>query len=146
MPSVNLNITPQGPLVMVHIGVSGPRRDAMTKAGALIPDPVGAQLLIDTGASNTCLDPWVIQALGLTPSGVIQVHTPSTTAQQAHRCNQYDVSLVIPHPSISRVFNAIPVMEAPLKHQGIDGLLGRDVLSQCLFVYNGELKIYTLSF
>jgi hypothetical protein len=146
VPSINLLITPQGPIATLRIGASRPRRDALQKANQPIPGPVDAQLLIDTGASCTCLDPWIIQKLQLTPSGLIDIHTPSTTANNAHACHQYDVTLIIPHPGISRSFNAIPVLESNLKHQGIDGLMGRDVLSHCLFVYNGELKIYTLSF
>lgn len=118
----------------------------MKKAGQPIPDPVVAQLLIDTGASCTCIDPWIINKLHLTPSGMIDIHTPSTTANSAHACQQYDAALTILHPSLNRNFNAIPVIESNVKHQGIDGLLGRDVLSHCLFVYNGELKIHTLSF
>jgi hypothetical protein len=118
----------------------------MELAGLAIPSAASCRLLIDTGASGTCLDSWIIQHLGLTPSGVAQVHTPSTTAHSLHTCNQYDVSLVIPHPELSRIFHAIPVMESQFAHQGIDGLLGRDILGNCLFIYNGELGIYTLSF
>lgn len=118
----------------------------MKKAGQRIPEPVVAQLLIDTGASCTCLDPWIINKLQLTPSGLIDIHTPSTTANNAHACQQYDAALTIMHPRLNRNFNAIPVIESSVKHQGIDGLMGRDLLSYCLFVYNGELKIHTLSF
>lgn len=146
MPSVNLNITPQGPLLTAQIGVSAPRRAALLRSGLTVPDPVPVLLLIDTGASCTCLDHGVIGQLAITPHGVANIHTPSTNAHALHACHQYDVGLVIPHPGISRVFNSIEVLESSFKHQGIDGLLGRDVLRDCLFVYNGELNIYTLSF
>lgn len=146
MPSINLVIAPQGPIATLYIGVSRPKSEALKKAGQTVPDPVAAQLLIDTGASCTCLDPWIIQKLQLTPSGQIEIHTPSTTENNAHACHQYDVTLTIPHPGLHRNFNAIPVLESNFKHQGIDGLMGRDILSRCLFIYNGELKIHTLSF
>lgn len=146
MPSVNINITELGPVVTVYIGVSAPRRVILERLGKPIPEPVRCQLLIDTGASRTNIDPWIIQTLSLTPTGCVEVHTPSTTAGNAHICHQYDVSLTIPHPGINRIFNAISVLEAALSHQGLDGLLGRDILANCLFVYNGELGIYTLSF
>jgi len=118
----------------------------MKKEERPIPEPVTAQFLIDTGASCTCIDPWIIQKLQLTPSGLIDIHTPSTTANNAHACHQYDVALTILHPGINRYFNAVPVVESNLKHHGIDGLMERDVLRHCLFVYNGELNIHTLSF
>lgn len=146
MPSVNLQITLFGPQITVTIGVSAPRRAAMDTAKIAIPPPVQCNLLIDTGASGTCLDSWVIHALGLMPSGSVDIHTPSTQAGNAHACNQYDVQLTIPHPSLSYSFHAIPVIESSFSHQGIDGLLGRDVLASCLFIYNGELGVHTLSF
>jgi len=118
----------------------------MKKEGQPIPGFVTAQFLIDTGATSTCIDPWIIEKLQLTPSGRVDIHAPSTTANNTHACSQYDVSLTILHPSLNRTFNAIPVIETNIKHQGIDGLMGRDVLRHCLFVYNGELNIHTLSF
>lgn len=146
MPSVNLNILPLGPVIDVHIGVSEPRRMALEQIQQPIPPAVACRLLIDTGASGTCVDSWIIQTLQLSPSGMVSIHTPSTSANNAHHCQQYDIALVIPHPAISRVFAAIPVIESSFAHQGIDGLLGRDLLESCLLVYNGELGIYTLSF
>lgn len=146
MPSVNLQILPLGPVLDVHIGISAPRRIAMEQAKIEPPKPAICRLLIDTGASCTCVDSWIINQLALTPSGVANIHTPSTSAGNTHTCNQYDTSLIIPHPAINRIFEAIPVIESQFSHQGIDGLLGRDVLKTCLFIYNGELGIYTLSF
>ena len=146
MPSVNLQIISLGPVIDVHIGVSSPRRLAMEHAKLEIPKPVKCRLLIDTGASGTCVDSSIIKQLSLTPSGVVDIHTPSTSAGNTHSCNQYDTSLIILHPALNRIFQAIPVIESQFSHQGIDGLLGRDILKSCLFIYNGELGIYTLSF
>ena len=146
MPSVNLRISQQGPLLDAKIGVSATRREAMQQAGEDVPEWVCVRLLIDTGTHFTCLDPWIIERLKLSPSGTVDIHTPSTDAQHAYNCQQYDISLMIPHPNINRIFGAVCAIESHLRHQGIDGLLGRDLLSQCLFIYNGELNTYTLSF
>jgi hypothetical protein len=146
MPSVNLRISPQGPLIDVLVGVSTPRQVALTQAGQTVPANVQCSLLVDTGASNTCIDASIIHALALTPSGATTVHTPSTTATHMHTANQYDVRILIPSPHMTRNFDAIPVIETDLLHQGIAGLLGRDLLAHCLLVYNGELGIFTLSF
>ena len=40
------------------------------------------------------MDPFVLNQLGLTPTGTVQVNTPTTGAQPA-MVDQYDVSLVI---------------------------------------------------
>lgn len=146
MPSVNLNISQQGAMIDVLIEVSQQRKLAMQSAGLIAPIAVPCRLLIDTGASSTCLDSWIFKSLNINPIGTVEMHTPSTSVNNAHRCNQYDICLIVPHQAINRYFHTIPALESEFSHQGIDGLLGRDILESCLFIYNGELGIYTLSF
>lgn len=145
MPSINQQIVEHGPLIEVYVGVSTPHRDALVKAQAPVPPAILCRLLVDTGASCTCVDPDITKQLNLSPRGSVSVHTPSTGAGNTHTCAQYDVSLMLVHSSFRRVFTAIPVLASSLSHQGIDGLLGRDVLSKCLLVYNGELQFFTLA-
>lgn len=145
MPSVNSTIFQQGPLIDVFVEISTPRKTAMQAAGLSVPKAQSCRLLIDTGASATCLDSWVFNTLGIKPISSVSIQTPSTSANNGHTCNQYDVCLVIPHTDLNLSFHAIPVIESSFTHQGIDGLLGRDVLSSCVFIYNGETKTYTLS-
>lgn len=101
--------------------------------------------LIDTGASCTCIDPHVLKALSLTPTGVIPVHTPST-GSTPHLASQYDIDLVLLNPRLNLTIGAIPVTEANLRVQGIDALIGRDVLANCLLVYDGQSGIFNLAF
>jgi len=44
------------------------------------------------------------------------------------------------------IFQTIPVIASELAIQGIDALIGRDILDQCLFAYNGSAKTFTLAF
>ena len=145
MPHLNQQIAAGGPLIDLLVSVSSPRRDALTKAGLPVPNPVSLRALIDTGASGTCIDPTIIQQLGMPPSGSTLIHTPSTSGAP-HPCNQYDVSLIFVHPKITFTFHALPVVETSLASQGIQGLLGRDVLAECLFIYDGASGNYTLAF
>lgn len=145
MPHLTLTLSPAGPLVDVTIGVSKPRHDALVKAGQPIPAFAPARLLVDTGASGTCLDCSVIQKLGLIPTGQAQVHTPSTGGTAGHAMNQYDVALFILAHGIRKSFLTLPVMEADFSAQNIDGLFGRDVLAQCLLVYSGPDNAFMLS-
>lgn len=144
LPQLCLKITPSGPIIDVVIGVSAPRSTALQKAGQPVPSGITARLLIDTGASHTVIDPTVLAPLNITPSGAIAAHTPSTSGIPC-QMNQYDVSIIIPHPSISRHFPAIAVTEASLRPQGIDGLLGRDILATCLLIYSGTDGSFILS-
>lgn len=146
MPSVNLLLTPQGPIVRLGIMVSTPRRNALAAVGLPIPPPEIVDVLVDTGASGTCIDPSHIAKLGIAPSGIIDIHTPST-AGVATQCKQFDVDIaVILDNGQYHFVSTLPVIESSLASQGIDGLLGRDVLSQGILIFNGTAKTFTLSF
>lgn len=148
MPTITIAIQPLGPLIGILIGVSNPRFAALSAAGLTPPTPVLGTFLIDTGASCTCVDPDLISGLGIQPTGVTGIRTPSTQAGIPHYCDQYDVSLFIPdHAGASGHFvPAIPIITTHLKSQGFDGLLGRDVLNSCLLIYNGTGSVITLSY
>ncbi|MHB1799965.1 MAG: aspartyl protease family protein [Vulcanimicrobiaceae bacterium] len=126
------------------VGVSAARQAALQSAGQPIPLQVPARMLVDTGASHTCLDPSIIAPLGISPTGVIAMHTPSTQGQ-AQQVFQYDVSITIPHPLAMWGFQALPVSVCSLASQNIFGLIGRDVLDHVLLVYNGVTKSFTLA-
>jgi len=145
MPVLSLQISPGGPVIDILVGVSRARQQALQQAAQPIPAPVMIRGLVDTGASCTCIDPSIVTALGISPSGTATLHTPST-GTQTHQANQYDVSLVLVHPQISYTIHAVPVVESHLAIQGIQGLIGRDVLSNCLFIYDGRSGIFTWAF
>lgn len=94
----------------------------------------------------TSLDPCILQRLGVVSKGAVPVHTPSTDHTKPHFANQYDVSLILRHPQATRTWHALPVLEASLQHQGIQALIGRDVLNFCLFTYDGNSRMFALAF
>ena len=71
--------------------------------------------------------------------------TPST-GNQAHYANVYDVSLILVHPALQLTLGNVAVAESQLMVQGIQALIGRDVLKNCLLVYDGALGVFTLAF
>jgi hypothetical protein len=85
----------------------------------------------------------------LTPTGVATVNTPST-GNQPHVADQYDVSIFVPgaapgHPPL--VVANIPVICAELlQSQGFHALIGRDVLSLCVLIYNGTTNLFMLAY
>lgn len=115
-------------------------------AGQQVPNIIPIRGLLDTGASNTAVDPSVLTALGLTPTGTCLVNTP-TTGATPQTTDLYDVSFVIPAPQGIPLFSqTLPVMASSLlETQGFHALIGRDILSQCVFVYNGS-GFFTLSY
>jgi hypothetical protein len=115
MPTINLPIPLSGPLIMVLVGVSFPRQQALLDAGQPVPPLATGTFLIDTGASSTCVDPDLLEGLNLTATGIVGISTPST-AGNPHLCEQYDVSLFLPGNQVGgHLIQALPVITTYLK-------------------------------
>jgi predicted aspartyl protease len=145
MPHLNLQISANGPVMDVMVGVSAARREALQKGGQAVPAPVSMRALIDTGASCTCIDPSVLGQLSLTPTGATQIHTPST-GSAPHTLLTYDASLTLVHPRLQLQITTVAVVATELEAQGIQALIGRDILENCLLIYNGQEGTFTLAF
>lgn len=145
MSCLTFSFGQNGPLLELMVGVSQPRLEALKKENKIAPKPITIRGLIDTGASCTCIDPSVIQSLKLPPTGSIGISTPSTGSNQ-HTCNQYDVFIGLINPDLVYTIHTLPIIESHLPNQGIQALIGRDVLSNCLLVYHGHTNTYTLAF
>ncbi|MDR1305539.1 MAG: retropepsin-like domain-containing protein [Verrucomicrobiales bacterium] len=146
MPHLTLPIDARlGAIIRLEIGVSAQRATALRKVDAAIPPPVSISLLIDTGASCTVVNEAALKPLGLPPRGATLIRTPSTGQNPTAR-NTYDISLRLTHADGGRFFNSVLVVATDFHGQNLDGLLGRDVLEKCLLVYNGEHKMFALSF
>ncbi len=146
MPHLTLPIGAGGPVLEFFVGVSSPRADALRLAGQTVPPPILVRGLIDTGASCTCIDPAILQSLGVVSTGTVPTHTPSTQIGAPHIANQFDISMILQHPKLSWQFHAVPVLESSLSHQGIQALIGRDILANCLLSYDGQACIFSLAF
>ena len=148
MPHFTIPVDPkEGPVLKILIAVSEARSDALVKAQELLPNPVLVVGLVDTGASCTCVDTDIISQLDIPVSGNTKVYTPST-GNQPMDADQFDIGLAIfasekeqPH-----LVRNLPVVGCDFKDQGYKVLIGRDVLSRCMLVYNGILGQYTLAF
>jgi predicted aspartyl protease len=147
VPHFTLQFQAGGPLLQLFVGTSGPRQQALQQAGQTIPQPVLITALVDTGASTTAIDPSVVQALGLQPTGSMLILTPSTGSTPV-QANTYDVALVIPLGASAMTFtiHALQIFESTLSVQGIKALIGRDVLSNCLLVYDGRSNFFSIAF
>ena len=147
MPHFTLQFQTGGPQLQLLVGVSHPRVQALQAANQPIPQARLIRGLVDTGASVTAIDPSVIQSLGIQPTGAIPLLTPSTGSTPV-QVNTYDVGIVIPlgMAGQNHVIGALQVFESSLTVQGIEALIGRDILSGSLLVYDGRANIFSLAF
>lgn len=82
--------------------------------------PVTAQW--DTGATGTCISKGIVSRLNLQPTGMINVQTPSGIGTM----NKYMVNLTLNNEVT--ILN-LPVMDSKIGNQGIDVLIGMDIIS-----------------
>lgn len=153
MPHFPVQIGPTGPLFDAFIRVSKSRFDALTAAKQPIPPAQPIRALLDTGASASCLDLSVVAALGLQPTGNTSIVTPST-GNTPHIVNVYDISILVPAAVLRTegvtpplIFNTVAVAGCDLlQTQGFHALIGRDILSVCMFYYNGPGNVIIVSY
>ena len=79
--------------------------------------------LIDTGATISCISKSVVKKLKLQPIGIDKVSTPSGTAI----LNKYLIDVCFKK---NMVFKNVFVLESEIGNQGIDLLVGMDILNK----------------
>jgi len=142
VPSITVevaNMQAVGPLVEIQLAVGSAVEKALSATSNPIPSPVTALAMIDTGATRSLVRQGIAGQLGLNPVGVTHINTVSSTNI---RCYEYSMRLLF---SNNVVVEGI-IVEAPLKGQHIQFLIGREVLSHAVLVYIGYKNSFTLSF
>lgn len=149
MPYFTLAVGPGGPIVNAGVFVSSARRAALSQLNQPIPDYQVIRALVDTGASCTAIEPSVLQMLSLTPTGTVEILTPST-GQGSHTTETYDIDFAIGAGQAGEtpfVMTNLRVTAAQLYlQQGIHALIGRDILQRMMLVYNGSMNQFSLCF
>ena len=129
----------RGPVIQVTVTIEQNAGKGLLAQGKPVPTPKSGLALVDTGATNTCIDEQAAQALGLPVIDVARM-TSATHADQD--CNVYPVQITIP-PAL--IINSPRTIGAALAAQGLLILFGRDVLRSCTLHYNGPVGEFTLT-
>ena len=136
-PAVSLVM--RGPIIQVTITIEANAGKGLLAQGKQLPSPKPGLALIDTGAGCTCIDEQVAQELGLP---VIDAGKMTSATHADEPCNVYPIQFTLP-PNLT--FNCARTMGAKLAAQGIQILIGRDILQRCTLFYNGAVGQFTLS-
>ena len=146
MPVINLPFTTGQPLVHVIVGVSLRQKKDLEAVHLAVPTPALMTLVVDTGAAMSAIDPEALAPLQLPLAGVMQIRPVTGSGPETYPANIYHVCMDLPAPDKAMRLGELLVFENRFRHQGIDGLLGRDVLAHCLLVYNAPAGHFTLAF
>lgn len=148
MPHFTLQVSPQGAVVSAGIMVSSARQQMLESTGQTVPLPQMIRALIDTGASISAVDPSILTALGLTPTGEADIHTPSTAGVPVHTAT-YDVRIGIlagREGDVHFISETVQVTATGLESHGFQALIGTDILKRCILHYNGADGLFTLAY
>jgi hypothetical protein len=148
MSLVSGEITKDGATIIVLVGVSKNRRLRLEKAGLKVPTQVTVRAQLDTGSFATGFMPEVFQSLGVERFRDIPIRTPSTKRGQECRCDQYDVSVTLLSGMTQVVIpsvHAIASDDFDPEEEGVQAIIGRDILDRCTFYYHGVERSFQLS-
>lgn len=144
-----------GPVMLASWWLPEALRMQLRAEGKNVPDPVSGLLLVDTGASGSCIDDQVARDLGLLPVRIGRSHGVHGEAD----VNVYNALL---HIAISDgsaqkeyfregetmgvvgISDSYPEVDFHGEKRRLVGLLGRDVLRNTKFNYdgvNGKLRM-----
>jgi Aspartyl protease len=143
MPHIHAEVTnllESGPSLPVRVGISRALEFELRRKGETAPAAVKVTMQIDTGSQVSVVTPPIIKALGLSPIARSQMITPGS--DQPVSVPVFDLALYF----AKGIIFPVKAVQASLKGQNIQGLIGRDVLRIAVLLYQGELDQFTLSF
>ena len=146
MPHLTFTADTDGLAIPVLVGLRRSRVQVLRAAGQPVPSPVLLRGLIDTGADTTSVSDAAIQPLGLLPVGSMMVQTAGGMAV----VSRFAVSLTIPAPpggpSQDLVRHNLQILGMAGTPLGFDVLIGLDMLAECLFLFDGRARTFTIAF
>jgi hypothetical protein len=139
------NPQPDQALIAIELHVPDALARVLASTGKPVPAPIVGMAIIDTGASVSCVDEQSMIGLGVFPIGVQSVGGVAGINQHP----VFPARLAFPQGAANFAFDQLVGVD--LQSQSRSGLrilalIGRDILSRCVLVYNGAAGIVTLGF
>jgi hypothetical protein len=147
VPYVTRDLTRHGAVLDILVGVHMARRDRLRNAGFPVPSRIRVPAQIDTGTEFSTIDIRILANLQINPIDEIEVRTPSP-ADGPQRFDLYPVSLSLDHAEgIELIVPTVQVLGCWFtEDEGIQAMLGRDVLQHCLFFLDGKAGVFSLAY
>lgn len=129
-----------GPVIPCEIRVPKARADWLVRQKAQVPQAIRGEILIDTGAATTCIDEAALKQLGLLHVAETRMSTPSGEAP----AKVYVCGVAFPGSNMPSI-DSLQVLGVDIRRQNLIGLIGRDLLSRGILVYNGGMGYWSFS-
>jgi hypothetical protein len=144
MPTLTFSIRPDGLLVDVAIGLDANTCQDLLQTGQPIPPPIRARAAVDSAADLSAISPRLAGVLNLAPVTTAQTHT----AAGPMPVPVFEISLSIVPIGAGPLFTIPHLLATELTHAapGIEGLIGLNVLLQCIFTINGPAGFFSFTF
>jgi hypothetical protein len=139
-----------GPQFFCLWGVADVDAEALRNAGRPVPDPIAGALLLDTGATRTCIALQAAQQLGLQARRMQEGFGANGKYVNQVFLARLEIRIMDPNTKVVHPFSweqeveGIPELHnlaAPLRLNGqtlpVSGLLGRDILKHAKIRYDG---------
>ncbi len=133
-----------GPVLSVSVSIPQALADLYARQQIPLPSPIAGMALIDTGATRSCVHGPIMTSLGVNPIGVITVG--SAAGQILH--NLFPAHFTFPAARIDIDFASVVGVDLTgqiINNQQLIALIGRDVLSMGIFVYNGSMGTFSFA-
>ncbi len=149
LPGGGHRITPTvlanfGPVLDVSVSIPPALADLYTRQQIPLPSPITGIALIDTGATRSCVHRPIMSNLGVNPIGVVT----SGTAAGPVPHNLFPAHFTFPAARIDIDFAAVVGVDLAgqiINNQQLIALIGRDVLSMGIFVFNGPVGAFSFA-
>lgn len=122
----------RGSVIPVVLTLTEETKRAFEERKLQVPEPVSGLAMIDTGASSTCFDETSARKAGLV---ITQTAMMSSASHEKHEVPVF-LGRILGNPGPINV-DAHLGLGANLTHFGLVALIGRDMLHDALFTYNG---------
>ena len=140
-----------GPILEILIGFSKAPADWLVKNKAIVTPPIKVRALIDSGASNTCVDAGIIGQLGYVKSDIrdwMQMSHAGSAKPTA--MPRYEIGVTVPHKDGNLTVPTLMITQISLENllipqaQRIYALIGRDTLQQTTFTHDEILVLFMI--
>ena len=133
-----------GPILDVSISIPQALADLYARQQIPLPSPITGIALVDTGATRSCVHGLIMRNLGVNPIGVVT----SGTAAGPVPHNLFPAHFTFPAAGIDVNFSSVVGVDLTgqiINGQQLIALIGRDVLSLGIFVYNGPMGTFSFA-